>query len=337
MKCYFCNNDVETREPDDGKFHKCQICGELFFEDADGFPVKIHEGTFSEDDKSILRIVLRNQYEKTFRPIRISYAESLKKNIEQYRPMTPLEKLDHALQLLEKRTQYVGQRLNVPTDKDYPVFHCVNQDELFRMMQLLCAEGYIDAKEKVNPHIDGYITARGYKRLQELQQAIDSRQCFVAMWFGSDMDEVFEKAIQPGIEFMETGETEPRFRALRIDNKEHTNDINDEMISEIRRSRFIVCDLTGYRGGVYFEAGFAYGLGKEVIYTCRKDWTQKDTLKNSEGEEVQTLYDSAKNEINICKEGVHFDLQHRNRIEWSPDNYEEFKTKLTNRIKAVIM
>jgi len=25
----------------------------------------------------------------------------------------------------------------------------------------------------------------------------------------------------------------------------------------------MVCDLTGYRGGFYFEAGFAYGLGLE--------------------------------------------------------------------------
>jgi hypothetical protein len=38
----------------------------------------------------------------------------------------------------------------------------------------------------------------------------------------------------------------------------------------------------------------------------------------------------------IKKEGVHFDLDHRNRIEWEPDKLEDFKTKLANRIKAII-
>ena len=76
------------------------------------------------------------------------------------------------------------------------------------------------------------------------------------------------------IEYVEEGQSEPTYRAIKIDTHEHINDINDEIIAQIRRSRFMVCDLTGYRGGVYFEAGFAYGLGLDVIYTCRKDWSK---------------------------------------------------------------
>jgi nucleoside 2-deoxyribosyltransferase len=83
--------------------------------------------------------------------------------------------------------------------------------------------------------------------------------------------------VSAAIEYVEEGASEPKYRALKIDDWEHTNDINDELIAQIRRSKFMVCDFTGYRGGVYFEAGFAYGLGMEVIYTCRKDWCNKDT------------------------------------------------------------
>jgi hypothetical protein len=32
----------------------------------------------------------------------------------------------------------------------------------------------------------------------------------------------------------------------------------------------MVADFTGQRAGVYYEAGFARGLGREVIYTCRE-------------------------------------------------------------------
>jgi hypothetical protein len=52
---------------------------------------------------------------------------------------------------------------------------------------------------------------------------------------------------------------------------EHVNKIDDEIISQIRNARFLVADFTGHRGGVYFEAGFALGLGLPVFWTCKKD------------------------------------------------------------------
>ena len=61
------------------------------------------------------------------------------------------------------------------------------------------------------------------------------------------------------------------FQPFRIDDKHHNHKICDEIVAEIRRSRFLVADFTGHRGGVYYEAGFAAGLGLPVIFTCRKD------------------------------------------------------------------
>jgi hypothetical protein len=55
--------------------------------------------------------------------------------------------------------------------------------------------------------------------------------------------------------------------------------VDDEILSEIRRSRFLVADFTcepgKVRGGVYFEAGFAMGLNIPIIWTCR-DGSLKD-------------------------------------------------------------
>jgi len=182
------------------------------------------------------------------------------------------------------------------------------------------------------------LTSKGYERLKELQKFnLNSNQCFVAMWFSPEMEEIYSKAIQPAIEFIEEGKSESKFKAVKIDNVEHVNDINDEIIAQIRRSRFMVCDLTGYRGGVYFEAGFAYGLGMDVIYTCRKDWAKPDILADENGIHVKSLCDSLGNRIKVGKEGVHFDINHRNRIEWEPSNLDEFRKKLENRIKAVIV
>jgi hypothetical protein len=49
------------------------------------------------------------------------------------------------------------------------------------------------------------------------------------------------------------------------------NRIDDEIIGQIKRSRFMVSDFTGQRYGVYFEAGLMLGLGRSVIWMCREE------------------------------------------------------------------
>ena len=57
------------------------------------------------------------------------------------------------------------------------------------------------------------------------------------MWFDESMNDAYENGIEPGIR-------DAGYEALRIDRKEHSNKIDDEIIEEIRRSRFVVADLT---------------------------------------------------------------------------------------------
>ena len=77
-------------------------------------------------------------------------------------------------------------------------------------------------------------------------------------------------------------------------------------MAEIRRSRFVVADYTGQVNGVYFEAGFALGLGLTVIPTCRADEVPK----------------------------LHFDIKHLNTLLWSTP--AELAEGLNKRIRAVI-
>jgi nucleoside 2-deoxyribosyltransferase len=90
---------------------------------------------------------------------------------------------------------------------------------------------------------------------------------FIAMWFDKSVDET-HAAMEAAIR--NTGHD-----PLRIDRKEHNNKIDDEIVAAIRRCKFVVADFTGHRGGVYFEAGFAMGLGLPVIWLCQKDELEK--------------------------------------------------------------
>ncbi len=341
ITCLFCDKDVTADEPDynhSGTLYLCKRCGHVHLspEDADNFTAE----RFSEDDKAAISITLRNDWERRGRkPLNKELTlDSLRRIVTQFRPLNPLEKMDHVLLKLEAASSHVAEWVKLPVSYDYPYYFCNHAEELLAILKLLEQEGLITADDYRNPARKLHISLKGYQRLRDIKNPNqDSNQCFVAMWFNNEMEYVYTEAIKPAIEYIEQDQTEPRYHAVKIDNVEHTNDINDEIIAQIRRSRFMVCDLTGYRGGVYFEAGFAYGLGLEVIYTCRKDWTKEEILKDKSGESVKELFDSTGSTIQVKKEGVHFDLDHRVRIEWEPDKLDEFKTKVENRIKAVIV
>ena len=180
----------------------------------------------------------------------------------------------------------------------------IRPEEVTYLVGYLVDMGWI---RRPNPKLTFYrITVGGYARLAEIEEvATDSSKAFVAMWFHESMDEVWENAIKPGIE-------DAGYEAIRIDRKEHLNKIDDEIITELRRARFIVADFThgddGPRGGVYYEAGFAYGLKLPFIFSCREDSIGK----------------------------VHFDTRQYPHILWEAEKLDEFRHRLATRISATI-
>jgi hypothetical protein len=149
------------------------------------------------------------------------------------------------------------------------------------------------------------LTSDGWLKTEELaQRQTSASQAFVAMWFDGNTEEPYENGFYKAI--FDSG-YDPR----RVDQKHHHfNKVDDEIISEIRRSRFLVADFTcapgRVRGGVYFEAGFAMGLGIPIIWTC------KDT----------------------SMEDLHFDTRQYPHIPWKTS--DDLYTQLKARIGALI-
>ena len=86
---------------------------------------------------------------------------------------------------------------------------------------------------------------------------------FVAMYFNDELDDIYQNGFASGIK-------RAGYTPVRIDREEHINRIDDEILARIRSSAFVIADFTGHRGGVYFEAGYALGLGLPVIWTCNE-------------------------------------------------------------------
>jgi hypothetical protein len=150
-------------------------------------------------------------------------------------------------------------------------------------------------------HAGHMITPEGWAFLDGLQRGnTSSRVGFIAMWFEKELDPV-HLAIESAVR-------NAGYDPKRIDRVEHNNRIDDEIIAWIRRSKFVVADMTGNRGGVYFESGYALGMGLQVIWLCREE-----DLPN-----------------------VHFDNRQYNFIIWSLDRLPELTQRLQNRIEATI-
>jgi nucleoside 2-deoxyribosyltransferase len=145
------------------------------------------------------------------------------------------------------------------------------------------------------------LSAAGWKRFEELQQAhVSSRFAFFARQFTNpDLDRLFETSLYDAV--LQTG--------FELRTATQRAGLIDAVIEdEIRRCRFVVADLSNKNDGAYWEAGFAEGLGKPVIYICR--------IVDEHGAPIST----------------HFDANHRQTVKWDLGAVEDFST----RLKAVI-
>ena len=86
----------------------------------------------------------------------------------------------------------------------------------------------------------------------------------------------------------------------------HDEKIGDKIIGELKSCRFLIADLSHHSNNVYYEIGYAMGMGIPVILTCKKEFMDK----------------------------LAFDISQYPVFEWSNEN--ELKEKVIDRIKAIL-
>jgi hypothetical protein len=107
------------------------------------------------------------------------------------------------------------------------------------------------------------IDPQGKREANPSSKHSDPKLVFVIISFSPDMEPIFEGIQGAG-----------DHHGLRVERvKDVIGDyrITDKVIEMIHQARLIVADLTHERPNVYFELGFARGLGKTVITTARED------------------------------------------------------------------
>ena len=147
-------------------------------------------------------------------------------------------------------------------------------------------------------YMDVDLTFEGWKRYEaEKQRQFEGNHGFVAMQFDDpNLDSLVNDIVKPTVE-KETG-----YKLIDMRDVSRAGVIDNIMRTQIRDAAFVIADLTHDNSGAYWEAGYAEGLGKPVIYICEKD-----------------KFDGQK---------THFDTNHCTTIPWSRGDEEAFCQEL---------
>lgn len=299
-KCPVCKlgQDVKKHEPIEYSpiLYDCPRCGLYNIE-------KRAEHTIERepDDEKRMKISawIRNNYEVRKEPYIIDWDTFC--NIESFLPdYSVLEKQRILLQNIKRKTKYPGQSIAPLLEYDFPLAWAKNEEEFRFHLRSLENRHLIDKDATLRGSCSIKITSEGWEYLDKHEFDIEGRtQVFVAMSFNPELNSVWENAIKPSIE-------KAGYTALRIDKEPYNERIDAKIMAEIKNSRFIVADFTENKHGVYFEAGYALGIGIPVLWCVKKEDLEK----------------------------LHFDTRQYGHIDWESE--EELKEKLYNYICAII-
>jgi len=149
------------------------------------------------------------------------------------------------------------------------------------------------------------LSFEGWDYYEQLQHGDGTyRKAFMAMKFGVDeLNKMLEEVFKPAV--LQTG-----FELQPLSDAPKAGLIDDRLRVEIQASDFIVADLTHDNLGAYWEAGYAEGLGKPVIYTCEKNKFEE--------------------------EKTHFDTNHHLTIVWDSENPQQAGEDLKATVRATL-
>jgi hypothetical protein len=197
-----------------------------------------------------------------------------------------------------------GRLVPINADIHQSIIGAATSDGFWLVLNRLADAGLVTPLV-VGSSSDRGLTYNGWEYYEELRRGtIDSRTAFMAMQYNEPLlNDIVNDVFRPAVK--QTG-----FDLFVLPDKPVAGLIDDRLRVEIRISRFLIADLTHENRGAYWEAGYAEGLGKPVIYTCEKG-----------------KFEKAK---------THFDTNHHETVEWDSKEPEQVAEKLKNTIRATL-
>jgi hypothetical protein len=296
-KCPICENgnaDCNKKTSGDYHIYDCPNCGKF---KVSGSVLRNSESESIGGDRvkaSIISHTIRRQQRQGFLPELSTYSiESIIKNVS---IPTPPQQADNFIIWLGNRIKDPGVFIPIEQDKIIAIIGAMSGKGIRFVMDSLSNKNLLELDMTRNK---ARLTINGWERFENLKRGIIfTRKAFMAMPFNDErLDRIYDECFK--LAAYQAG-----FDLFRVDDKPEAGLIDDKIRVDIRTSIFLISELTNGNHGAYWEAGYAEGLGKPVIYTC--DYDQKDN--------------------------IHFDTKHCHTVFWKKDNLDE----AIKDLKAVI-
>ena len=180
---------------------------------------------------------------------------------------------------------------------------------MFQLLDELCDTGLIQFNKATSyqssqtPYTKVNLTLKGWEQYEEEKRGkFEGNYGFIAMQFDDpDLEAFVQEVVKPAVK------DEIGYDLVDMRDIGRAGVIDNIMRVQIRDAKFVIVDLTHDNNGAYWEAGFAEGLGKPVIYICKKE----------KFEDQKT----------------HFDTNHCTTVPWSRDEDEGFRQELTATLR----
>lgn len=196
---------------------------------------------------------------------------------------------------------------------DTPLVGSFNRSMFDQLFKELTVNGVLikvaDAT-KPNPRDIGVLSGglyslslKGWEQYEaERRGDFAGRYGFIAMRFNDPvLDPFVEAVVKPAVR------DSIGFDLVDLRNASRAGVIDNIMRAQIRDAAFVLVDLTHDNSGAYWEAGYAEGLGKPVIYICE-----------------QSKFDVAR---------THFDTNHCTTVMWRADEPAAFIDQLVATLR----
>ena len=290
--------------------HDCPRCGKFFISRQIVFLLPrlfaMEEGKDDEAKIATISHAIRKMQKED--PWPTLDGDLIKAILKQSLP-TPAEQKDIFIRWVGDNIKAGGDYIRVNKYSIPAIIGARTDKEFYFIFEHLKTKGVVKNKTVVgggdSALMDVTLSFNGWGYYEELKRGdTDSRKAFMAMEYGNkELDKILEDHFKQAV--ADTG-----FELYRLDEKPQAGLIDDRLRVEIRNSRFLISDLTHDNSGAYWEAGYAEGLGKPVIYTCKKEKFEEDK--------------------------PHFDTNHHLTVTWDKKEIQKAVESLKATIRATL-
>ncbi len=268
LHCLICKgklaNPSKANIRKDAHDFDCPNCGD--FSLSGSLASMIRKSTYDERDLAVLSHAVRKAERENGRPLVTTYfADAVIR--QSYLPNIEAQ-LENLVLYLGKSLPEAGATVSLDAANIRAVLGCIRESAAGWLLE----QAYDMRLIQGVPHKslstafsvrDATLSISGWGEYSKLlSSGTRSKRAFMAMKFGdAELDTVFFDHFKPACDLA-------GFELLRLDDNPKAGLIDDRLRVDIKLSRFLVADLSHANNGAYWEAGYAEGLGRPVIYTC---------------------------------------------------------------------